>query len=127
MLAAQNIKFQAYLGNKKDNRNYYQINPDKALIIPAGAKYSFKAKNGLFIPCLLKSKTKTEAAITLIRCGTPRIVPNDSIIAHNKELINKPYRHTTRNNYTILLVLSALGRCLTCQVTTYGGNNNIIQ
>ena len=103
MLAAQNIKFQAYLGNKKDNKSRYEMHPNKTSIIPTGTKYLFKAKDGLFTPCLLKSKTKSEAIVLLFRSGKQQRVPVNSIVPYAEDLVDKPYRHTTDNKYVSVL------------------------
>lgn len=100
VLAAKNIKFQAYLGNKKDNKNRYEMGFNNTHIISGENKYLYKAKNGLYRPCLLINKNKTKATIIFIRCGKEKEVPIDSIIPYNEELVDKP--HTDSKHMSLL-------------------------
>ena len=102
-MAAQNIKFQAYVGKNKDNNKRYEMCFNKTQVIKGGTKYSFKAKDGLLRPCLLKSKTKTEASIIFIRCGKTKVVNINCIIPYQEELVDKPYRHVKNDKYTSVL------------------------
>ena len=103
ILAAKNIKFQAYLGNKKDNKNRYEMCYNKTHITSARTKYLFKAESGLFSPCLIKDKTNTKATIILTRCNKEKQVPVDSIAPYSEKLVDKPYKHTTDNKYVSIL------------------------